>query len=81
MNLDASPVAQRYMHSARRAARAPAGRRRGLLSGEGQDTELRGIAVDAAGTFAEAVWNEAFHPYFADVMTQAFDGIKSGNAR
>lgn len=52
-----------------------------VLSGEGEETELRGIAMDAVGTFAEAVGKEAFRPYFADMMTQAFDGIKTGNAR
>ena len=49
--------------------------------GEGEEVELRGIAMDAVGTFAEAVGKDAFRPYFADMMTQAFEGIKMGNAR
>lgn len=38
-----------------------------ILAGEGEKTELRGIAMDAVGTFAEVVGKEAFHPYFVDV--------------
>lgn len=30
-----------------------------ILSGEGEETELRGIAMNAVGTFAEAVGKEA----------------------
>lgn len=52
-----------------------------MLAGEGEETELRGIAMDTVGTFAEAVGKDAFRPYFADMMTQAFEGIKTGNAR
>lgn len=52
-----------------------------LLTGEGEEVELRGITMDAIGTFAEAVGRDAFRPYFADMMTQAFAGIEMGNAR
>jgi hypothetical protein len=52
-----------------------------VLTGEGIETELRGIAMDAAGTFAEAVGKDIYRPYFADMMKQAFQGIELGNAR
>ena len=51
------------------------------LSGEGEEAELRGIAMDAVGTFAEAVGKEAFRPYFPDMMAQAFAAVQSDNAR
>ena len=50
------------------------------LKGEGEESELRGI-MDAIGTFAEAVGAEAFRPYFSEMMTQAFSGAQSDNAR
>ena len=43
--------------------------------------ELRRITMDAVGTFAEAVGKDALHPYFADMMGQAFNGIQVGGAR
>ena len=52
-----------------------------VLTGEGEETELRGISMDAVGTFAEAVGKEAFRPYFSDLMRQAFDGMQRGSAR
>lgn len=52
-----------------------------VLTGEGEEIELRGIAMDTVGTFAEAVGRDAFRPYFPDMMTQAFAGINIGNAR
>ncbi|KAG1864849.1 armadillo-type protein [Suillus subluteus] len=52
-----------------------------VLTGEGEETELRGIAMDAVGTFAEAVGVDVFRPYFADMMKQAFQGIEMGSAR
>lgn len=52
-----------------------------LLTGEGEETELRGITMDAIGTFAEAVGRENFRPYFGEMMKQAFLGVQSGSAR
>lgn len=51
------------------------------LKGEGEESELRGITMDAIGTFAEAVGAEAFRPYLSETMTQAFSGAQSDNAR
>ncbi|KAL5537253.1 hypothetical protein ACEPAF_1076 [Sanghuangporus sanghuang] len=51
------------------------------LSGEGEESELRGIAMDAVGTFAEAVGKDAFRPYFPDMMAQAFAAVQSDSAR
>lgn len=51
------------------------------LTGEGEETELRGITVDAIGTFAEAVGKDAFAPFFPQMMQQAFLGVESGSAR
>ncbi|KZS87926.1 ARM repeat-containing protein [Sistotremastrum niveocremeum HHB9708] len=51
------------------------------LTNEGEEIELRGITVDAIGTFAEAVGKDAFRPYFAEMMKQAFLGIELGSAR
>jgi importin-4 len=52
-----------------------------VLTGEGEEQELRGISMDAVGTFAEAVGKEAFRPYFGDLMKQAYNGIEMGSAR
>lgn len=52
-----------------------------LLTGEGEEVELRGITMDALGTFAEAVGREVFRPFFPDLMKHAFTGITSGNSR
>lgn len=52
-----------------------------VLQGEGEETELRGITMDAVGTFAEAVGKDVFRPYFPDMMKQAFQGIEMGSAR
>ncbi|KAI0774802.1 ARM repeat-containing protein [Trametes elegans] len=52
-----------------------------VLTGEGEEQELRGITMDAVGTFAEAVGKDVFRPYFADMMQQAFNGIELGSAR
>ncbi|KAJ2934827.1 hypothetical protein H1R20_g2288, partial [Candolleomyces eurysporus] len=51
------------------------------LEGDGEETELRGITMDAIGTFAEAVGKENFSPYFPDMMAQAFNGLEMGRAR
>lgn len=52
-----------------------------VLTGEGEEQELRGITMDAIGTFAEAIGADAFRPYFNDMMKQAFLGIEAGSAR
>ncbi|KAG6857456.1 hypothetical protein H0H87_003523 [Tephrocybe sp. NHM501043] len=52
-----------------------------ILTGEGEEIELRGITMDAIGTFAEAVGKDVFRPYFPDMMKQAFQGIEMGSAR
>lgn len=52
-----------------------------VLTGEGEEQELRGITMDAVGTFAEAVGIDVFRPYFADMMKQAFEGMNMGTAR
>ncbi|KAG5353801.1 hypothetical protein C0989_001918 [Termitomyces sp. Mn162] len=52
-----------------------------VLTGEGEEIELRGITMDAIGTFAEAVGKDVFRPYFPDMMKQAFQGIEMGSAR
>ena len=51
------------------------------LTGEGEEQELRGITMDAIGTFAEAVGKDVFKPYFPEMMKQAFAGIELGSAR
>ncbi|KAF9005943.1 armadillo-type protein, partial [Cyathus striatus] len=52
-----------------------------VLTAEGEEIELRGITMDAVGTFAEAVGKEVFRPYYPDMMQQAFQGIEMGSAR
>lgn len=52
-----------------------------VLEGEGEEQELRGITMDAVGTFAEAIGVETFRPYFPDMMKQAFQGMEMGSAR
>ena len=52
-----------------------------FLTGEGEEVELRGITMDALGTFAEAVGKDVFRPFFPDMMKQAFTGIATGNSR
>lgn len=52
-----------------------------VLTGEGEEQELRGITMDAIGTFAEAVGIDVFRPYFPDMMKQAFQGMEMGSAR
>ena len=51
------------------------------LTGEGEETELRGISMDTIGTFAEAVGKDVFRPYVPEMMKHAFLGMKMGNAR
>jgi len=52
-----------------------------LLTGEGEESELRGITMDAIGTFAQAVGKDVFRPYFPDMMNKAFEGLNTENAR
>lgn len=52
-----------------------------MLEGEGEEEELRGIAMDACGTFAESVPKEAFLPYYEDLMKNAYQGVGSKSAR
>lgn len=52
-----------------------------LLTNEGEEIELRGITMDAIGTFSEAVGKDIFRPYFPDMMKQGFAGIEMGNSR
>ncbi|KAJ7224327.1 armadillo-type protein [Mycena pura] len=51
------------------------------LTQEGDEVELRGITVDAIGTFAEAVGKDVFRPYFPEMMKQAFQGLEVGSPR
>ena len=52
-----------------------------FLTGEGEEVELRGITMDAIGTFAEAVGTDVFRPFFPDMMKHAYAGIATGNSR
>lgn len=51
------------------------------LTNEGEEIELRGIAMDSIGTFAEAVGKTVFTPYFEEMMKHAFQGCEMGSAR
>ena len=51
------------------------------LTGEGEESELRGTTMDAIGTFADAVGSDSFRPYFQDMMTQAFTAIDTPSSR
>ncbi|KAK7030669.1 importin N-terminal domain-containing protein [Favolaschia claudopus] len=51
------------------------------LTGEGEQIELRGITVDAIGTFAEAVGKDVFRPFFPEMMKQAFQALEMGSPR
>ncbi|CAE6470282.1 unnamed protein product [Rhizoctonia solani] len=52
-----------------------------VLTGEGSEQELRGIAMDTVGTLADAVGREHFRPYFQPVMNNAFEGMSLDSAR
>ncbi|KDQ11917.1 hypothetical protein BOTBODRAFT_34989 [Botryobasidium botryosum FD-172 SS1] len=52
-----------------------------LLTKEGEELDLRGIAMDAVGTIAEAVGKDEFRPYFPGTMKIAFDGVSLHSAR
>lgn len=51
------------------------------LTGEGEEIELRGIAMDTIGTFAEALGKDLFRPYFPEMMKHAFSGMEMSSAR
>ncbi|KAF8311476.1 ARM repeat-containing protein [Clavulina sp. PMI_390] len=51
------------------------------LTGEGEEQELRGIAMDCLGTLADAMGKDDFRPYFADTMTMAISSAEHGGAR
>ncbi|CUA72374.1 putative importin subunit beta-4 [Rhizoctonia solani] len=52
-----------------------------VLTGEGSEQELRGIAMDTVGTLADAVGRDHFRPYFQPVMNNAFEGMSLDSAR
>ncbi|WFD29053.1 hypothetical protein MSPP1_000057 [Malassezia sp. CBS 17886] len=45
------------------------------LTEEGEDMDLRGIATDTIGTFAEAVGADNFRPYLPDMMKIAVESL------
>lgn len=45
-----------------------------VITGEGEEVELRGITMDATSTFAEAICKDVFRPFFPEMMKQAFQG-------
>ena len=51
------------------------------LTGEGEESELRGVSMDAICTIAEAVGKDVFRPYFPEMMKHAFSGMELGSAR
>jgi importin-4 len=51
------------------------------LTAEGEEQELRGIAMDALGTMAEAIGKDDFRPFLSDAMTMALSGANLGSAR
>lgn len=46
-----------------------------LLTEEGEEMDLRGIATDTIGTFAEAVGAEHFRPYLPDMMRVTVESL------
>ena len=52
-----------------------------LLQGEGEESTLRGVAIDTLGTFAEVVGREVFRPHLSDLMQYAINGLQSESAR
>ena len=52
-----------------------------FLTPEGEEIGLRGVTMDALGTFAEAVGKDVFRPLFSDMMKHAFAGIATGSSR
>lgn len=48
---------------------------------EGKEVELRGITMDAIGTFYTGGQEQLVPPYLQDMMTQAFVVIETSNAR
>jgi hypothetical protein len=52
-----------------------------LLQGEGEESTLRGVAIDTLGTFAEVVGRDVFRPHLAELMQYAINGLQSESAR
>lgn len=52
-----------------------------ILTAEGEEQELRGIAMDCLGTLAEAIGRDDFRPYFADTVAMAIASAEVGTAR
>jgi importin-4 len=51
------------------------------LTDDGEESDLRGVAMDTISTFAEAVGKDVFRPYFPEMMKHAFSGMEMGNTR
>lgn len=51
------------------------------LEGEGDTEDLRGICMDAIGTFAESIPKETFRPYLDDLMKNAYAACHTKSAR
>ncbi|EJD51758.1 ARM repeat-containing protein [Auricularia subglabra TFB-10046 SS5] len=47
------------------------------LPDEGDEGDLRGMAIDAIGTFAEAVGKESFAPFFQPMMAKSFEALET----
>ena len=52
-----------------------------LLTEEGEEIDLRGIATDTIGTFAEAVGADAFRPYLPDMMRITVESLAMDQPR
>ena len=51
------------------------------LSGQDDQSDLRGVATDTIGTIADAVGAEIFRPFFQDMMKAAFEALTMDNNR
>lgn len=51
------------------------------LTEEGEEMDLRGIATDTVGTFAEAVGKEQFRPYLGDMMKLTVESLEMDQPR
>jgi hypothetical protein len=51
------------------------------LMGQGEEMELRGIAMDAIGTIAESVGKEEFRPYLEATMKVSFQALMLDSPR
>lgn len=52
-----------------------------LLEGEGEESTLRGVAIDTLGTFAEVVGRDGFRPHLGELMQYSINALQSENAR